>query len=142
MPATPSIIIYDGDCMLCSRAVMYIIRHDPGARFRFLARGSEKARDMLSLSGTAFGRKEEAASYDSIVLLQEGRAYVLSDALLLILKRIKGKLGPFYWALLLCPRALRDLVYKWVAKHRHVFFGKSGKGACLSPLAFPEHFAH
>ena len=117
-------ILFDGVCNLCNGFVQFIIARDPGAHFRFAALSSPAASDML--------RQARVASPlpDSLVLIEDGRAYFRSDAALRIARRL-----PWPWrlapGLAIVPRFLRDRVYDWVAAHRYRWFGR--RDVCMVP---------
>lgn len=121
------IILFDGHCNLCSGAVRFVIGRDPRAQFRFASLQSEAARRLCAEAGIA---APIAAAPDSIVLIAEGRALERSDAAL----AIAGRLG-FPWRLLaalrIVPRPIRDAGYRFVARNRYRWFGRTD--ACMVP---------
>lgn len=71
-----------------------------------------------------------AADPDSVVLVEGGRVYTHSAAVL----RIAGRLGGIWRVALvgwLLPRAWRDALYRYVARHRYQWFGQ--QESCLLP---------
>ncbi len=101
-----------------------MIERDAAARFSFASLQSETARRLLAEAGHA------SPLPDSIVLLDEDGVHTRSDAAL----RIAGGLRrPWSLAagLTVLPRALRDLAYDFVARHRYRWFGR--RDACLVP---------
>jgi len=112
-----AVILFDGVCNLCNGAVNFVIDHDDAAYFKLAALQSEEAKPLLQRHGLV------AEALDSIVLIENGRFYRRSGAVL----RIAARLGaPWSWAraLLAVPRPLRDAVYDWVASRRDDWFGK------------------
>lgn len=106
----------DGDCALCAWSVGFIrARSAPGC-FRFVARATPEAADELA-------RFPDAAGFDGIVLLADGRAYLRSEAALRIAARLRA---PWPAATLLrwLPRRLRDAAYGLVARNRYRWFGR------------------
>jgi predicted DCC family thiol-disulfide oxidoreductase YuxK len=119
MPAT---ILFDGVCNLCHGFVQFVIRHDPAGRFQFAALQSEAAQQLLA----ARGRPAPVAGTDpdSVLLLEGGRLYSHSAAVLRIARGLGGG-----WAALaapgwLLPAAVRDALYRFVARHRYRWFGR------------------
>lgn len=112
------IILFDGVCNLCSGSVQFIIQRDPQARFRFASLQSDTGRRLQ----TELGIDPEAL--DSILLIEDGRWSRESDAALRIARGLRGP-----WKLLtvfrIVPRFLRDRVYRFIARHRYRWFGKS-----------------
>ncbi len=109
------IIIFDGACNLCEGSVQFVIERDPAARFHFASMQSETGRRL---------RSEYGITADSMVLIEDGRAYVESEAAL----RVAAALGaPWSWFTLgrVIPLAGRDALYRWVARNRHRWFGRA-----------------
>ena len=123
----PTIILFDGVCNLCSRSVRFIITRDPNARFRFAPLQSDAARRICTERGIPM---PSAAEPDSIIVLADGRAIERSDAALAITARLR-----FPWPMLgvfrMIPRAVRDWLYRLVARNRYRWFGKAD--ACMVP---------
>ncbi len=118
------IIMFDGVCNFCNSSVQFIIRRDPHGYFHFTALQSETARGLLA------NRELDSSQSDSILLLEDGQLYSSSTAALRIARRLKGwpKLASVF---LLVPRALRDPVYRFLARNRYKWFGK--QDACMLP---------
>ncbi len=118
------VILFDGTCAFCERAVVFIATRDPSGYFRFGASQSPEAAALLAPHGLT---RDTARS---IILLEDGRAYLRSTASL----RIAGRLT-FPWSLarifLVVPVQLRDPVYRVVAAIRHRLAGRSN--ACEIP---------
>jgi predicted DCC family thiol-disulfide oxidoreductase YuxK len=118
------LIIFDGVCNLCNASVDFIVRHDQAARFRFTPNQGSTAQEVLPLHG------KPSEEVGTLYLLEDGRLYDRSDAVL----RIAKHLG-FPWSLsvvfLIVPRFIRDGVYQWIARNRYRWFGK--KETCRLP---------
>jgi predicted DCC family thiol-disulfide oxidoreductase YuxK len=131
----PELLFYDGDCGLCHRAVLFVLRHDgEGTRFRF-----------APLGGDAFEEKVTGPMArdlpDSIVILtNNGGLLTRSAATVHILRRIGGAwalLGALLW---LVPRPLRDFGYDFVARIRHRLFTRPKDACPLIPPALRARF--
>ena len=122
------VILFDGVCNLCNGFVQFVIRHDRAGRFHFAALQSEAGRALLAGHGPVL--PAGAAELDSVLLLSGGRLYSHSSAVL----RIASGLGGV-WALAgagrLLPRAWRDALYRFVARHRYRWFGR--QESCMLP---------
>jgi len=122
-PANP-IVLFDGVCNLCNGSVQFLIRRDPGARFRFASLQSPVGERLLDELGI------DRQAVDSVILVEDGRWYKESDAAL----RIAHSLGGPWKALgilRLIPRPLRDGLYRFIARNRYRWFGKTE--ACWLP---------
>ena len=126
-----ALVLYDGVCHLCQGSVRFIAKRDPTGYFRFGALQSPRARGLAPAAGGD-------GSPATIVLLEGGRAYTRSTAVLRIARRLRFPWNAFAIGLLV-PRALRDAAYDWVARHRYGWFGRSD--ACeLPPPEWRERF--
>ena len=111
------VVLFDGVCNLCNRAINFAIDRDPGLVFRFASLQSSVGERLLA-------RFEiDPNETDSIVLIEYGKAYVKSTAVLRIVRRL-GKLWPVIYGLILVPRPLRDAAYMAIARRRYRWFGK------------------
>ncbi len=132
-PAVPpfaderAVIVFDGDCALCSGSVRFVARNDPSGRFRFVAAASELGQSIYAHLGL------DPEDWDSFLLLQGGRAYTRSDASLRVLAGLRR---PWPWAanvLSRAPESLRDRVYRLIARKRIHWFGRPTVCAMADP---------
>ncbi|MBA2292321.1 MAG: DUF393 domain-containing protein [Gemmatimonadales bacterium] len=124
------LLLYDGDCGVCSAAVQFVLRHDRHERFRFAALGSPIARKLLEAYGVS-------PKLDSLVLLDRGQALVRSTAMFGVLRRLGG-----VWHLLrvgqVVPPRWADAGYDWFARHRGRISARLGLSC---PVPTPEQRA-
>jgi predicted DCC family thiol-disulfide oxidoreductase YuxK len=119
-----SIILFDGVCNLCNWFVNFIISRDKANRFRF---GSLQSPAVIELL------KQQDFSSDTlstVILLENGRLYFQSTAVLRILRQIGGAWSMMYVFIIL-PKPIRDFLYLLIAKHRYRLFGR--QDACMVP---------
>jgi predicted DCC family thiol-disulfide oxidoreductase YuxK len=116
-PSEHAVVLFDGVCNLCNGAVNFIIDRDPDGYFRFAPLQSDAGESLLADTGAA------DATLDTIVLVEDGGAYVRSTAALRIARHLTGP-WPLLYAAMVVPRPVRDAVYDWVAEHRYDWFGK------------------
>lgn len=124
-----AVIFFDGVCNLCNGFVRFVLRNDPKGHFRFAALQSDYAHRSLRHLNIP-----EATSRQSVILLQQGKIYTASDAALRILAAFPNRLRHLS-KLKVIPKFMRDAVYRFIARNRYRWFGKTG--AC--PLPRPEH---
>ena len=106
-------ILFDDSCSLCNSSVAFIIKKGGEDRFQFLSMHSVEGMNHLRKYGLP-------DNYDkSVVLLEDNKVYTRSDAILGIFKNLKGFVHLMYW-LKIVPRVLRDTIYNFAAKHRHM----------------------
>jgi predicted DCC family thiol-disulfide oxidoreductase YuxK len=112
--------------------VRFIAANDPERRFAFASLQSPQAR---ALTGE---RRDDAREPDSIVLLAGGRRYEHSDAALHIALGLRAP-WPLAFAAILIPRGVRDAIYRWIARNRYRWFGRTDTCA-LPPPGLRERF--
>lgn len=117
MTEARAIIVFDAECLLCSANAQFVLRHDRAARFMLAS--------MQSDAGIALYRKFgiDPADPDTMILVEGDRVRRDSEAVLAIWA---GLGWPWRAAALLrlVPRALRDPVYRCIARNRYRLFGR------------------
>ena len=110
------VILYDGDCLLCSRWVKWVVQRDPQGIFRFTAIASPYGRAMA----LKLGIDPENPATNAVII--DGKAHLYSDAAIAIASRLPG----WGWtnALRFVPKLFRDAFYKLVARNRIAWFGR------------------
>ena len=120
----PAVIFFDGVCNLCNRLLQFIIKHDRKKYFRFAALQSDSAKKMLT------GFSISASASETILLLEEGKLYKKSTAVLRIAKKLDGPWKAFD-TIVIVPVFIRDFFYGIIAKKRYNWFGK--RDYCMAP---------
>lgn len=121
------LVLFDGVCNLCERAVLFIVRRDAASRFRFCSLQSDTATEILSEHGY------DDDSLASVILLSNGKLYTRSRAALRIARRLDGFWPVLFYLLIWVPAFVTDPVYDFVGRRRYRWFGK--KDACWVPDA-------
>lgn len=119
------VILFDGICNLCNCTVNFIIKRDKKQMFRYVTLQSDYAKHMLDKAD-----KSKVKGMDSILLFEKGNIYYKSTAALKIAKVLPGSWKLFY-AFIVIPVPLRDIIYDYIAKNRYKWFGK--KQECMIP---------
>lgn len=119
----PLIIAFDGECLMCSRAIRFVAERDRRDRIRFTRLQDPTGTEMSDAAGTGL--------LDSMLVRQDERILMQSDAVIAILHTIGGvwRLPAFLGRVI--PRSLRDRLYDFVADHRYDWFGTGD--ACSMP---------
>lgn len=119
------ILIYDSECVLCSRSIQFLIKNDRTKEIRIASLTS-------AFSKKLFQRYEiKHQPQNSVVYIVGNQHYLKSTAVLKALKDSKN-----FWSILyffiLCPRFIRDKIYDYIAKNRHRILTKQKKCSLLS----------
>ncbi|HYN84264.1 MAG TPA: DCC1-like thiol-disulfide oxidoreductase family protein [Pyrinomonadaceae bacterium] len=123
------VLLYDGVCGFCNRAVQTVLARDRRGTMRFAALQSDYARRLVE-------RHPSLAGVDSVVYVEPSadglgeRVFVRSDAALRVAAYLGGPWRIFLAARLI-PRAVRDRLYDLFARHRYRLFGR--RDACMLP---------
>ncbi|WP_205967523.1 thiol-disulfide oxidoreductase DCC family protein [Aquisalinus luteolus] len=119
------VIVFDGVCNLCNGSVQFVLKRDDAGLFRFAS--------VQSMTGSRMVRE---AGYDpqdpsTFLLVESGRAYEKSDAVIRILSRLNHPWPLISKAMSVVPRFIRDPGYRLVARNRYRLFGK--RDTCMIP---------
>lgn len=123
--ALDRVIVFDGICNWCNAWVDFTMARDSG-RFHFATLQSDKGQLLLKLCGLP------AHDFETFLLLERGRVFTKSTAALRIVRKLSGW-WPLLYGCMLIPRALRDSLYDYVARHRYRLMGKAP--TCRVPTA-------
>ena len=111
------VILFDGVCNLCNGSVNWIMDRDKNNQFKFASLQSIYGQNKVKELGL------QDNYMNTVVLEDNGKAYLRSDAALQILKQLGGA---YQLAVVfnIVPAFIRDLFYKIVANNRYKWFGK------------------
>ncbi len=124
-------MLFDGTCNFCDRSVQFVLDHERDHELRFAAIQSDAAKELLE---SALGAERAHALVrdltgtdgdpTSVIVVEGDRVSTHSTAALRIARHLRW---PWSWsrAMWLVPRFLRDAYYRWFARHRYRWFGKS-----------------
>lgn len=107
-----------------------MIDHERGEGLRFAALQSEAGERLLvSALGEERARAirngaDGSGDPDSVVLIEDGKAYLHSSGALRVARHLRA---PWRWLsiFVVVPRPIRDAVYRWFARNRYRWFGKT-----------------
>ena len=115
------ILFFDGVCNLCNRTIQFVLSNERSDELLFSPLQSE-----LGQKAT----QQLPHGIDSLVLLENEKLYIQSDAALQVAAYLK-----FPYSLLkylqIIPRFVRDPIYRLIAGNRYRLFGK--RSTCMSP---------
>ena len=111
------LVVFDGDCVLCSRSMRLLARADRRQLFRMTPAQQPLGQGLYAHLGLPTDR------YDTYLVLVGGHIHQRSDAIIAIVRLL-----PWPWrigsVLALVPRRLRDAAYDLVARNRYRLFGR------------------
>ena len=119
-PDVDDLLVFDGDCVLCSRLAHFVHERDVTQRFKFVAIQSNYGRALAARFGINAGNPE------TTLAVVGGVAYFRGDAALAVLEALpRSGWTPVMRAL---PGAFRDWLYDRIARNRYQIFGR--RDAC------------
>ncbi|MBX9466631.1 MAG: DUF393 domain-containing protein [Rhizobium sp.] len=111
------IILFDAECILCSANAQFVLSQDRSKRFRLASMQGEVGSALYRRFGI------DPGDPDTMIVVDGERMLRDSDAVL----SIYAGLG-WPWKVLtvfrLVPRAIRDPLYRLIARNRYRIFGK------------------
>jgi predicted DCC family thiol-disulfide oxidoreductase YuxK len=120
--ASQPLFVFDGVCVLCSRAVRFVLARERNTALVFAPAQSRLVFEALALP---------ADVYEALVALNGGRAYVKSAGVLRLASRLRQPWRGLGAAARILPRAVLDWLYDGVARNRYCLFGRYD--ACMVP---------
>lgn len=132
-----AVVLFDGVCNFCDSSVNFIIEHDRGGYFTFAPLQSDQGRRLaikFGLDSVTAGdsRADDLVPIDSIILIEDEKAYTHSTAALRIVRRLDG-ISSCAYVFIIVPAPIRDFFYRLFAKYRYRFFGR--KDQCMIPTS-------
>lgn len=110
-----TILFYDGECGVCSRAVRFILKNERSNELFFSSLKGDFAIHFLAGSGI------ESVNSNTLYLFENGKLYHKSSAAMKLIPYLKGSYG-LLKILYIFPRFFRDFVYDRIAANRKIFF--------------------
>lgn len=128
MKETRPILLFDGDCVLCSGWVDFILRWEAAPDIVFVAAQSPAGQSLLTELGLPL------ADWESNFLMEtraeERVLHFKSDAAIAVLKRMRTPVSWLAWSRI-APKVLRNWIYDRVARNRYAWFGR--RQSCRMP---------
>jgi len=127
-----NILLFDGVCNLCNASVIFVIKHDQQKVIKFASLQSKKGKELLQF------HQVDQNYLSSFVYLRNNVTLLKSTAALYLAKDLGG-LWKLFFAFIIIPKPIRDVVYSIIANNRYRWFGKSE--SCMIPSAdFKDRF--
>lgn len=130
-----AIVLYDGVCGLCNRAVQFLLKRDRHDRLQFASLQSDLAAKVLNRHGM---NPKGLDTVYAVLNYGEPNETLLAkgDAFLFFAGVIDGVWGVAS-VVKVVPRPVRNWLYDFVARHRYQVFGKSE--SCMLPDPKQRH---
>ena len=129
---TVPVLLYDGQCALCNFTVQFTLRNERHSLTRFVAVQSTEGRKIC------LAQRIDPDDPSTVLFLENGEVHARSDAVVALARHLRA---PACWlkCLKLVPKPVRDMIYRFVARHRYAFFGRYD--LCpVPPPAMAERF--
>jgi len=120
------IIVFDAQCLLCNAWVQFLLRHDKRRALRFASIQGAHGQAFLAQAGL------KVEGLQTLLLVDGDRIWQHTAALLRMCHALGGP-WRLAWMAWLIPAPLRDGLYRFAARHRYQWFGRSE--TCLMPPA-------
>ena len=118
------VIVFDGECVLCSAFFRFVVRHDRQRRFRFLIAQTDKGEALYQRLGL------KSADYETNLVFTNGRLHRELRAFAAVMDRLGWP-----WRALsvtrFVPEPLAGWLYRAIATNRYRIFGRYD--ACMVP---------
>jgi predicted DCC family thiol-disulfide oxidoreductase YuxK len=118
------IVVFDAQCLLCSRWVRFLLKHDERALFRFASIQGATGQALLARAGL------RVDGLQTLLLVDGDRTWQHTAAILRVLHAL-GWPWRAAWLAWPIPAPLRDAAYRLVARNRYAWFGRTE--VCLVP---------
>ncbi len=113
------VLLLDGECGLCHRLALFMEpKLGPGVDIAYRPIKSDDAQNLI------IKLPEWQQKADSVYLLRSGRSYVRSAAVIRCLLYLRWYWKMWFLILWVIPLPIRDMVYRFVSKYRHLVFKK------------------
>lgn len=122
--ADKNIIVFDGECVLCSGFFKFVVKHDRSQQFQFVIAQSDFGEALYAHYGL------KAEDCDTNLVIIEGRLYERLHGFFEVMKILD-----FPWKIIttfsVLPNSLLDWAYYKIARNRYRLFGR--RDTCLVP---------
>jgi len=118
------IVVFDAQCLLCSRWVKFLLKHDRRAVLRFASIQGKTGQALLAQAGL------RVDGLQTLLLVDGSRSWQHTGAIFRVLHALGGPWRAA-WLAWPIPAPVRDAAYRLIARNRYSLFGRSE--TCLMP---------
>ncbi len=115
--AGKDLIVFDGECVLCSRFFQFVLKRDKAERFHFATAQSDLGQALYGALGLPLD------DFETNLVIMDGQIYQHLDAVCAAVRDF----GPIWRCLALVrfgPEWLKTRAYSLVARNRYRLFGR------------------
>ena len=134
-PESRAIVLYDGVCGLCNRAVQFLLKRDRLDRLQFASLQSDLASNVLNRHG--MDPKGLDTVYAVLNYGEPNETLLAKGDAFLFFAGVIGGVWSVARVVKVVPRPVRNWLYDFVARHRYQVFGKSE--SCMLPDPKQRH---
>ena len=114
-----ALMLFDGVCVFCSRSVKFVSDRSNHEKINFCPMQSEQGRELL------LSLDMSDVSYETLVVIYKGKTLTKSQAIIRLMKLMKGVWPMTAEILAVFPISILDKAYDVIARNRYKIFGKS-----------------
>jgi len=122
IPEGNGLVVSDGDCVLCNRLILLLLKADRDKRLLFTTFGSSLFKN----------RETQEITPRSLIYISQAGTFKGSEAVLEISKAIP-RFALLTRVMKFVPASIREALYRLVARNRYSIFGRTTK--CILPSA-------
>ncbi|NOR63354.1 MAG: DUF393 domain-containing protein [Rhodobacteraceae bacterium] len=120
----PNLIVFDGECVLCSGFYRFMLKHDHAQRFAFATAQSPIGQQLYHALGLPM------QDFETNLVITNGTIYQRLDAFAAALRALGG-IWHLPALLRILPLWLKDFAYHRIARNRYRIFGRYS--TCMLP---------
>lgn len=118
------LIVFDGECVLCTGFFQFMLKHDHAERFAFATAQSPVGQQLYQALGLPL------KDFETNLVITDGRIYLKLDAAAAAMRAL-GSIWRILALVRFLPRRLKDFVYHRIARNRYRIFGRTK--TCMIP---------
>ena len=120
----PDLIVFDGECVLCSGFFRFMLRHDRKNRFSFATAQSPLGQQIYQALGLPL------VDFETNLVITGGTIFQRLDAFAAAMRAL-GSIWHLPALVRFLPRPIKDFAYHRIARNRYRLFGRYE--ACMIP---------